>query len=117
VVVQQVLSCPQNSAKPVSVSVPVPAAKAQSCNKLSASFYLQIFVKIGKRQLVLVGTDESAVLGEVIRRFHQPVTLMLSNIQLISCRDNRVCVNDITFAEASPYASSLFCLFLSILNS
>jgi len=70
---------------------------------------LQIFLKIGSRQLVLVGTGESAVLEEVIRRFNQPVP---ANIQLISCRDNRVCVNDITFAEASPYTVTCFAFFV-----
>mmetsp|Transcript_41894 Transcript_41894/g.87545 ORF Transcript_41894/g.87545 Transcript_41894/m.87545 type:complete len:243 (-) Transcript_41894:193-921(-) len=76
---------------------PVAAAKAQFSHEISASF--QIFVKIGSGQVVLIGSGETAVLGEVIRRCTQLMPLNQANIQLISGNDARVVRNDATFAE------------------
>mmetsp|Transcript_41897 Transcript_41897/g.87553 ORF Transcript_41897/g.87553 Transcript_41897/m.87553 type:complete len:123 (-) Transcript_41897:627-995(-) len=92
---------------------PVAAAKAQFSHEISASF--QIFVKIGSGQVVLIGSGETAVLGEVIRRCTQLMPLNQANIQLISGNDARVVRNDATFAEVtilSPTACTPNFLFL-----
>jgi hypothetical protein len=91
----------------VSASVSAANLNGQACNKSSVSLNIQILVKIVRRLLVLVGPGESAVLGEIVRRYNQLQISMPGNLQLVSCHDADVFRSNTTSSEASPHTSSL----------
>jgi len=87
----------------VSASVSAANLNGQACNKSLVSFNIQILVKIVRRLLVLVGPDEFAVLGEIVRRCKQLQTSLPGNLQLVSCHDADVFRSNTTSSEVLSF--------------